>query len=205
MPAVGLDLGFARSTQESEAAALPLEVGPAPDQAARLIVEMRELDLQSAFGGRRPLAEDLEDQTGAVDHLRADLLLQILLLDRGQRRIDNEQTGSLLFRRFGDLLDLPFAKQRRGPHFTNAQRPSGDDIDADRRCQALRFLDTRFGRAARAFAPELGNGDDRALAASDLDRAIAVEIIQDSLSSSPSAAAPRLSGCAGCRVEMACL
>ena len=81
-PAVGLDLGLARAAEEAEAAALALEVGPAAHQPPRLIVEMGELDLQPPFRRRRPLAEDLEDQAGAVDHLGLGRRLQVLLLDR---------------------------------------------------------------------------------------------------------------------------
>jgi hypothetical protein len=43
------------------------------------------------------------------------------------------------------------------------------------------------------------------LAAGDLYCAIAIEIIQTSSSGSPPCSASSLSGCAGCRVEIACL
>ena len=150
-PAVGLDLGFAGAAEEAEAAALTLEVGPAPDQPARLIVEMRELDLQPPFGGRRPLAENLEDQPGAVDHLGADLVLQVLLLDRRQRRVDDQQLRVLLLRELGNLLDLALAEQGRGPDRAHAERPRRDHVDPDRLGKALGFLDPRLGRTPRAL------------------------------------------------------
>ena len=88
LAAVAFELGFARTTHEADAAraALALKVGPGADQPALLIVEMRQFDLQHAFARRRPLAEDLEDQPGAVEHLGAGFLLEIALLDRMRAR-----------------------------------------------------------------------------------------------------------------------
>ena len=58
---------------------------------------MRKLHLQSAFSSRGTLAEDLQDQPGAIDHFRADLLFQVLLLHRVQRRVDDQQVRVLAF------------------------------------------------------------------------------------------------------------
>src|SRR5438045_4207111 len=80
-PAVGLDLGFARTSKEAEAAALPLQVGPAADQATGLVFEMRQLDLQLALGRRGALSENFKDKACPVDDLGSDLVLKILLLN----------------------------------------------------------------------------------------------------------------------------
>ena len=182
MPAVGLDLGFAGAAEEAEAAALALEVGPAADQAPGLIIEVGKLDLQPAFGGRRALAENLEDQPGAVDDLGPDLVLQVLLLDRGQRA--NRRSADARPRAFASSASsstwpLPSRVAGRTARTRNGVRRH--DVDADRFGKPFGFLEPRLGRAPRALARKLGHGDHRALAARDLDRAIAVEIVQASL------------------------
>jgi hypothetical protein len=81
----------------------------------------------------------------------------------------------LLLRQLSDLLDLALAEQGCGPNRSYAERASAHDVDADRFGEPLGFFDARVSRASRSFARQLGYGDDRAFAARDLDRAIAIE------------------------------
>ena len=150
---------------------------------------MRELDLEPPLRRGRALAEDFEDQPGAVDDLGPDLVFQVLLLDRGQRRVDDDQPRALFARNAGDFLRLPLADQRRRPNRADTIGARRGDDDADRFGEAFRFLDPGLGRAARALARKLGYDQDRALAAGDLDRTVAVEPVQDGASASSSGCA----------------
>ena len=89
-PAVGFDLGFARAAEKAEAAALALQMGPASDQPAALIGQMGELDLKAPFPRLRALAEDLQDQRCAVEHLHVPGALEIALLHGRKLRVDDD-------------------------------------------------------------------------------------------------------------------
>ena len=80
--AIDLELVLARPAEKAKAAALALKW---VSQAAALIGQMRELDLQCALLGcaRRP--KSLQDQPGAVERLGIPCLLQVALLDRERR------------------------------------------------------------------------------------------------------------------------
>jgi hypothetical protein len=65
-------------------------------------------------------------------------------------------------------------------------------------CQSLRFLDPSFGRTPRCLARELGNGNHRPFAASNVGFAMTVIFVQDAApSSSASGSPPKLNGFAG--------
>ena len=70
-------------------------MGPGADQPRALISERGELDLQHALAGLGALAEDLQDQAGPVDDLGLPEPLEIALLHRRQRGIDDHQLGRL--------------------------------------------------------------------------------------------------------------
>ncbi len=126
---------------ESEAAALALQMGPGPHQAAALIVQMRKLDLQRAFPGLGAAAEDFEDQPGTVENLGVPGLLQIALLDRRQRAIHHHQFDVVAGDETDDFLDLAFAKIGRRPDL------------ADRRDQRLGNGQVNGAREADGFFP----------------------------------------------------
>jgi hypothetical protein len=71
---------------------------------------MRELDLEPSFGSRRPLAENLEDEPGSVDHLGFGRGLEILLLDRSDRGVDDEELGLVRGDRLGDRFGLALSE-----------------------------------------------------------------------------------------------
>jgi hypothetical protein len=94
--------------------------------------------------------------------------------------------GVVLAGKRRNLLDLPLSQQSRGANRADSKRLRGDDIDADCLGKSLRLLDARFSRSAQALARQFGHGDDGALAAGDVDCAVAIKYgAQDSTSVSP--------------------
>jgi hypothetical protein len=63
-------------------AALALEVRPGAHQSRLLIIQVRQLHLQSTFACARAPAEDFKNKARAVDDLRIPCLFQIALLHR---------------------------------------------------------------------------------------------------------------------------
>src|SRR5690606_20350742 len=151
------------------------------------------------------LAENLEDQPGAVDHLPLELLLEVALLDCRQRTIDNHEIGLLLLAGYRDPLDLPFAEQRAGPHRAN-RNDRGiryDDPDGER--EALGLLEPCLGILGAALAANIGANHQCPRAARNAALYVVVERQASSPSSSSSRSAVRSTGAAGWIVETACL
>ena len=122
-PPVSLNLRLARPAEKPEPAALPFQMGPGPHQPAALVIQMRQFNLQRAFGRPRPRPENIQNQPGAVDDLAAPGFFQIALLHRRQLRIDDDNRNVLLVHRLALRLNLPGPEQAGRP--LGAQRQNG--------------------------------------------------------------------------------
>src|SRR5262249_51326590 len=67
-PAVDFQLRFTRPAS-ADATRLSRQVMPHPSEARQKILQLRELDLQSAFTAARPLRKNVEDQLRSIEHL----------------------------------------------------------------------------------------------------------------------------------------
>ena len=105
---------------------------------------MRKLDLQPPFLRLRPLAEDFEDQPGAVEHLCGPGLFEIALLHGAERMIDDDQLGIVYSRQCRDLFDLAGTEQRSGRGFSERHDLRGGDIELDGFRQRHSLGEARF-------------------------------------------------------------
>src|SRR4029453_13742686 len=88
-PPVELDLRLARAAAGADAAALHFEVAPAAHQPGREVLQPRQLDLELAFVAARAPAEDLEDQHRPVGDRDPEVPLEVALLRRRERLVED--------------------------------------------------------------------------------------------------------------------
>jgi hypothetical protein len=70
------------------------------------MLQLGEFDLQLAFMGTGALREDIENQTGTVEHAALQRALQIALLTWAQGMIEQDELGVVLEYRRADFLEL---------------------------------------------------------------------------------------------------
>ena len=198
---VSFYLCFSGAAKKAEAAALSLKMGPAADQSTGLIIEMRYFDLKAPFGACCAFPKDFKDQPGSVDHLGIERLFQIVLLDRCQRAINDDNINVIRLCTGPDVIHLPRSEQRCRFCCTDAKHSCVANIKANGRCKPDSFFKTRT-RASQATFAKIRENDDRPGAAGN---AIIFLSLKDAQVASASPSSARFIGCVGWIVEIACL
>lgn len=135
---------------------------------------MGELHLEPAFGSGRALSEDLENEAGAIYHLRLRGVLEILLLDRADRPVDDEKVRFRDPQLIRDFLDLPLPEQRRGTRLTDLEGDPLGNLYADCPGKPLGLVEPRVDVPPSPVA-NIGQGDERARAAGEFVSAFTLE------------------------------
>ena len=115
------------------------------------------LDLQRALRRLRPLAEDLQDQGRAVEHLGAPGFFEVALLHRGERMVDDDQLRLAGACDGGDVVHQSGAEERRGARIAHRHHARVDDVERDGVGEAHGFGEAPFGLALLVF----GGANDR--------------------------------------------
>src|SRR5262249_53885675 len=123
--------------------------------AGQVVFELRQLDLELAFGASRVLREDVEDQLRAVDDASLQRILERALLRRGEFAVREQHLGVGVRVRTPQISELPLPDER-APVGTYALRdapPHGRDARGARELPDLGELRGRV-RALRVDANE---------------------------------------------------
>src|SRR6478752_5663630 len=108
---VRLELRLARATG-ADPAAESLEVLPHPPHPRKVVLELRELDLELSLGADGVLGEDVEDQLRPVDDSRLERVLERALLGGVELVVDDEDIGLAVAEELLQLGELPLADVR---------------------------------------------------------------------------------------------
>ncbi len=105
-----------------------------------MVIERRQFHLKFAFSGTGPVAEDLQNQGGAVNDFTTPRFLEVALLDRAERCIDDGKADFIFGDQRGDFLDLAFAEIGGWRDTLQAHNGGMHDVECDRASEPDRLF-----------------------------------------------------------------
>jgi hypothetical protein len=118
---------------------------------------MGEFDLQHAFACRRALAEDFEDQPGAVQHLGAGFCFEIALLDGGETGIHQQQLDLFGLHPRRERFRVTTANEGRRLYFADLDDFGEHDVEPDGPRQALKLSLASINGVLRKLTAHIGH------------------------------------------------
>ncbi len=160
---------------------------------------MRQLHLQDALFRSGAVAENFQNQGGAVDHLAVPQLFQIALLNRRQGAVHHRQRDFVFLYRRTDAFSRAFAQIQRRVDLIQNDGFGANDVQIDRRRQIFDLLQPRLNRTPRVGTVFQNGVQDESLFGQT--ERLYSEIVSGSTSSSSN----RETGTDGMIVDTACL
>ncbi len=152
--------------------------------------------------GARALGEDIQNQTGTIQHATFERSLEVALLARRQGVIEDHQLGLAILDEVMQLLDLATADQELGGRLMPGDINEANRLGACRARQLLEFLRVLARRGVLAVQMH----QDSPLTTTgtfEEQRNLPQSLLDSDCSASP--AVGRRTGRPGTTVEMACL
>ena len=104
------------------------------------MIQLGQLDLQLPFMGTSALGEDIEDQTGAVDHPTFQLAFEVAFLAGRQDMVEDDQVTLARLDQCTQLLDLARADEKARAGLVAADGQEIDDFRAGRAYQLQKLM-----------------------------------------------------------------
>ncbi len=119
---------------------------PLAGQARQVVLDLGQFHLQTALARAGTLAEDDEDERGAVKHLRLQLAFQRAVLPRRQFQIEDDGLAAVIGDEVGNLLHLAGAEQRAGIDLRQPRQHAPDAAHTGSSRQLFQFFQRFFRR-----------------------------------------------------------
>ena len=148
MPPVRLQFRLAGAAG-ADAGAEPGQARALTGEPGQAVLELRELDLETAFPRARPLGEDVEDERRAVDDSGARRLLDVAKLGRRQFAVEDEEIADIRVHHLFEFFDLAGAEVQGGIRRGTRLQDRPDDVRAGSLGQFSQFFEGHFGFGPR--------------------------------------------------------